>query len=228
MGFTHRVNDYVAEYCAAAPDRLIPMGGVHPRFAEDAAAEVRRAAEMGVRALKLHPPPHGGRAQRLPPRARRAARDLRGGAAAEAARDDPHRHLDLPRGAQPGGGAHARGRRGRGLPRPDADPRPRRPPAVDGAGLLPGAPLPPGLHGRLGHPARRPSCATSRASPRSRTRCSTAATGPRPGSRAWPGTWPTSARSACPRTCSKRCSTRTRARSSGRRRSRPDARCQRR
>jgi predicted TIM-barrel fold metal-dependent hydrolase len=56
MGFTSRVNEYVAEYCAAAPDRLIAMGGVHPRFTDDAAAEVRRAADMGVRALKLHPP----------------------------------------------------------------------------------------------------------------------------------------------------------------------------
>jgi uncharacterized protein len=56
MGFTARVNEYVAEYCKAAPDRLVPMGGVHPRFAEDAAAEVRAAAEMGVRALKVHPP----------------------------------------------------------------------------------------------------------------------------------------------------------------------------
>ena len=56
MGFTHRVNEYVAQYCQAAPDRLVPMGGVHPRFTEDAAAEVRRAAEMGVRALKVHPP----------------------------------------------------------------------------------------------------------------------------------------------------------------------------
>ncbi len=56
MGFTHRVNEYVAEYCRAAPDRLVPMGGVHPRFAEDAAAEVRRAADAGVRALKIHPP----------------------------------------------------------------------------------------------------------------------------------------------------------------------------
>jgi predicted TIM-barrel fold metal-dependent hydrolase len=56
MGFGHRVNDYVAEYCRAAPDRLVPMGGVHPRFATDAAAEVRRAAELGVRALKVHPP----------------------------------------------------------------------------------------------------------------------------------------------------------------------------
>ncbi len=56
MGFTTRVNEYVAEYCAAAPDRLIAMGGVHPRLAEDAAEEVRRAADLGVRALKLHPP----------------------------------------------------------------------------------------------------------------------------------------------------------------------------
>jgi predicted TIM-barrel fold metal-dependent hydrolase len=55
MGFGHGVNDYVAEYCRAAPDRLVPMGGVHPRYAEDAAAEVRRAAGLGVRALKLHP-----------------------------------------------------------------------------------------------------------------------------------------------------------------------------
>jgi uncharacterized protein len=56
MGFSHRVNDYVAQYCAQAPERLVPMGGVHPRFAEDAAAEVRRAADLGVRALKVHPP----------------------------------------------------------------------------------------------------------------------------------------------------------------------------
>jgi uncharacterized protein len=56
MGFTARVNEYVAQYCKAAPDRLVPMGGVHPRFAQDAAAEVRQAAELGVRALKVHPP----------------------------------------------------------------------------------------------------------------------------------------------------------------------------
>jgi uncharacterized protein len=56
MGFSHRVNDYVAEYCQAAPDRLVPMGGVHPRFAKDPAQEVRRAADLGVRALKVHPP----------------------------------------------------------------------------------------------------------------------------------------------------------------------------
>jgi predicted TIM-barrel fold metal-dependent hydrolase len=59
MGFTHRVNEYVAEYCREAPDRLIPMGGVDPRLAEDAGGEVRRAAELGVRALKIHPPHMG-------------------------------------------------------------------------------------------------------------------------------------------------------------------------
>ena len=59
IGCTERVNEYVAEYCRAAPDRLFPMGGVHPRFTEDAAAAVRRAAEQGVRALKLHPPHMG-------------------------------------------------------------------------------------------------------------------------------------------------------------------------
>jgi predicted TIM-barrel fold metal-dependent hydrolase len=56
MGFTERVNEYVAQYCQAAPDRLIPMGGVHPRLTADTAGEVRRAADMGVRALKVHPP----------------------------------------------------------------------------------------------------------------------------------------------------------------------------
>ena len=56
LGFTHSVNDYVTQYCAEAPDRLIPMGGVHPRHTDDAAAEVRRAADLGVKALKLHPP----------------------------------------------------------------------------------------------------------------------------------------------------------------------------
>jgi len=59
MGFTHGANEYVTRYCAEAPDRLIAMGGVHPRFAEAAGAEVRRAAEAGVRALKVHPPHMG-------------------------------------------------------------------------------------------------------------------------------------------------------------------------
>jgi len=59
MGFTEAVNEFVTRYCAASPQRLIAMGGVHPRFTADATAEVRRAADMGVRALKIHPPHMG-------------------------------------------------------------------------------------------------------------------------------------------------------------------------
>jgi predicted TIM-barrel fold metal-dependent hydrolase len=59
MGFTHDANEYVVRYCAEAPDRLVAMGGVHPRFAADAGAEVRRAVAAGVRALKVHPPHMG-------------------------------------------------------------------------------------------------------------------------------------------------------------------------
>jgi len=56
MGFGHETNDFVARYAAAAPDRLIAVGGVHPRFATDPAAHVERLADAGIRALKIHPP----------------------------------------------------------------------------------------------------------------------------------------------------------------------------
>lgn len=48
-------NDRLAEFCAAAPERLIPFCTVHPRR-PDAVSELRRCAtELGVRGLKLHP-----------------------------------------------------------------------------------------------------------------------------------------------------------------------------
>ena len=48
-------NDVLAEYCAAAPDRLIPFCTVHPRY-PNAAAELRRCVtDLGMRGLKLHP-----------------------------------------------------------------------------------------------------------------------------------------------------------------------------
>lgn len=56
MGFTEEVNPYVANLAKAAPERLIPFGGVdvanHPRPGE----QVDRLADLGVRAIKLHPP----------------------------------------------------------------------------------------------------------------------------------------------------------------------------
>lgn len=55
MGFTNDTNDFAARYAEADPRRLIPYGGVHPRFAKDPAAEVRQLVELGVRMLKIHP-----------------------------------------------------------------------------------------------------------------------------------------------------------------------------
>ena len=56
MGFTDSVNRYVADYCRGRSDRLVAMGSVHPRFSDDPAGDVDRLVEMGVRALKIHPP----------------------------------------------------------------------------------------------------------------------------------------------------------------------------
>jgi uncharacterized protein len=56
MGFTSEVNEWVVRYASHAPDRLIPFGSVHPRFCEDPAGEVERLREIGIRALKVHPP----------------------------------------------------------------------------------------------------------------------------------------------------------------------------
>ncbi len=56
MGFTEKVNEFVTDYASKAPDRLIPFGSVHPRFTRDPASEVDRIADLGVRAIKIHPP----------------------------------------------------------------------------------------------------------------------------------------------------------------------------
>jgi predicted TIM-barrel fold metal-dependent hydrolase len=56
MGFTARVNRFVTDYCRRAPERLLAFGSVHPRFTRDPGGEVDRLADLGVRALKVHPP----------------------------------------------------------------------------------------------------------------------------------------------------------------------------
>ncbi|HEY8021471.1 MAG TPA: amidohydrolase family protein [Thermoanaerobaculia bacterium] len=56
MGFTPEVNDFAAAIASAAPERLIAFGSVHPRFTADPAAEVVRLRDLGIRALKVHPP----------------------------------------------------------------------------------------------------------------------------------------------------------------------------
>ena len=55
MGFTNTTNDFAARYASANPERLLPYGGVHPRFATAPAAEVDRLIELGIRLLKIHP-----------------------------------------------------------------------------------------------------------------------------------------------------------------------------
>jgi predicted TIM-barrel fold metal-dependent hydrolase len=56
MGFTAAVNDFAAGIARHAPDRLVPFGGVHPRYTSDPGGDVERLREMGIRGLKIHPP----------------------------------------------------------------------------------------------------------------------------------------------------------------------------
>jgi predicted TIM-barrel fold metal-dependent hydrolase len=56
MGFTDETNEFAARYAEAAPDRLLPYGGVHPRFTEDPEGQVEELLQLGIRCLKIHPP----------------------------------------------------------------------------------------------------------------------------------------------------------------------------
>lgn len=55
MGFTMETNTFAARYAEAAPERLLPYGGVHPRFQADITGHVDDLLEMGIRCLKIHP-----------------------------------------------------------------------------------------------------------------------------------------------------------------------------
>jgi len=56
LGFTDAANAFAARYAEADRERLLPYGGVHPRFSRDPAGDVDRLVELGVRVLKIHPP----------------------------------------------------------------------------------------------------------------------------------------------------------------------------
>ncbi len=56
MGFTADVNEWMVRYAAADPERLLAFGSVHPAFVTDPGGETDRLIELGVRALKIHPP----------------------------------------------------------------------------------------------------------------------------------------------------------------------------
>src|SRR3989454_2008761 len=59
MGFTDASNAFAATYAQADPARLLPYGGVHPRFTKDPSGDVDRLAELGTRLVKIHPPHQG-------------------------------------------------------------------------------------------------------------------------------------------------------------------------
>jgi predicted TIM-barrel fold metal-dependent hydrolase len=56
MGFDDGTNAFAARYASAAPERLIPYGGVHPRFTKDPEGQVEELLQLGTRILKIHPP----------------------------------------------------------------------------------------------------------------------------------------------------------------------------
>jgi uncharacterized protein len=56
MGFTDETNAFAARYASASPERLIPYGGVHPRFTTDPEGQVEELLRLGTRILKIHPP----------------------------------------------------------------------------------------------------------------------------------------------------------------------------
>lgn len=56
MGFDNSTNQFAANYAAHDPERLLPFGGVHPRYTKDPEGDVDRLIGMGIRCLKIHPP----------------------------------------------------------------------------------------------------------------------------------------------------------------------------
>jgi len=57
MGFTAEANEFISKYCRAAPERLIPVGSLHPRHTKDPLSEMARLVEeLGIRMIKIHPP----------------------------------------------------------------------------------------------------------------------------------------------------------------------------
>ncbi len=56
MGFTSETNDWILDYCKAAPDRLLPCVGPHPKFHDDLGAETQRLVDLGARMFKIHGP----------------------------------------------------------------------------------------------------------------------------------------------------------------------------
>jgi uncharacterized protein len=56
-GITDRVNPWIARYVDGHRDRLVPVGGIHPRYSHDVAGDMKRLLDVyRLGAIKLHPP----------------------------------------------------------------------------------------------------------------------------------------------------------------------------
>ncbi len=57
MGLTNLVNPWIARYVEGHRDRLVPVGGVHPRHTRDVAGEMKKLLDVyRLGAIKIHPP----------------------------------------------------------------------------------------------------------------------------------------------------------------------------
>jgi uncharacterized protein len=57
MGLTDLVNPWIARYVDGHRDRLVPVGGIHPRHSKDVAGDMKRLFDVyRIGAIKLHPP----------------------------------------------------------------------------------------------------------------------------------------------------------------------------
>jgi uncharacterized protein len=57
IGITDLVNPWIARYVEGHRDRLVPVGGIHPRHSRDVAGDMKRLFDIyRLGAIKLHPP----------------------------------------------------------------------------------------------------------------------------------------------------------------------------
>lgn len=57
LGITDVVNPWVARYVEGHRDRLVPVGGIHPRHSRDVVEDTKKLLEVyRLGAIKLHPP----------------------------------------------------------------------------------------------------------------------------------------------------------------------------
>ncbi len=56
IGYTEAANTFVSEYVRANPERLIAVGGIRPDHPDPEGEVVHLVEDLGIRALKLHPP----------------------------------------------------------------------------------------------------------------------------------------------------------------------------